>query len=118
MPPIATVAVPTLLADASLEQCVEGLRHQTRGDFEIVVIDNSGQELARKRDLSGARILVMPGNVGFGAAINRAFEQSSAAYLITLNDDAIPRPGWLAALVDAAESDPRVTGVPSSKGVL
>jgi GT2 family glycosyltransferase len=108
MPLIATVAVPTLLADASLVKCIAGLRQQTRQDFEIIVIDNSGRDLARKLQLENARIISMPGNSGFGAAINRAFEQSSAPFLLTLNDDTIPCPGWLAALVAAAESDRRV----------
>jgi GT2 family glycosyltransferase len=107
-PLIATVAVPTLLADSSLKECITGLSNQTRRDFEIIVIDNSGQDLARKLGVDGARIISMPGNAGFGAAINRAYEQSSSPFLITLNDDAVPCPGWLAALVDAAESDPRV----------
>ncbi len=105
---IATVAVPTLLVDASLQQCIAGLRRQTRQDFEIIVIDNSGRDLARKLGLDGIRIIAMPGNAGFGSAINRAFEQSSAPFLITLNDDAVPCAGWLAALVRAAESDPQV----------
>jgi len=111
---IATVAVPTLLADASLEECIAGLRGQTRQDFEIIVIDNSGCELVRKRGLDGIRIISMPGNAGFGSAINRAFEQSSAPFLITLNDDAVPRAGWLAALIDAAESD-RLVGMCASQ---
>src|ERR1017187_10443051 len=105
---IATVAVPTLLADASLQECIAALRTQTRQDFEIIVIDNSGHDLARKLSLDGTRIISMPGNAGFGSAINRAFEQSSAPFLITLNDDAVPFPGWLAALVGAAESDRQV----------
>src|SRR5580658_2468282 len=105
MPLIATVAVPTLLADTSLQECIAGLRSQTRQDFDIVVIDNSGQDLARKLHLDGARVISMPANAGFGAAINRAYEQSSTPFLITLNDDAVPCPGWLAALVAAAESD-------------
>jgi GT2 family glycosyltransferase len=105
---IATVAVPTLLADHSLRECVAGLRRQTRQDFEIIVIDNSGRDLVRALNLDGARIISMPGNGGFGAAINRAYEQSDAPFLITLNDDAVPCPGWLAALISAAESDPRV----------
>jgi len=105
---IATVAVPTLLADHSLEECIAGLRHQTRQDFEIIVIDNSGQDLTRKLNLEGARIISMPANAGFGAAINRAYEQSSSPFLITLNDDAVPRPDWLNALVAAAQSDAKV----------
>lgn len=102
---VATVAVPTLLADASLDECIAGLRNQTRKDFEIIVIDNSGRNLARQRALDGVRIIAMPRNVGFGSAINRAFEQSATPFLITLNDDAVPCSGWLAALVGAAESD-------------
>src|ERR1019366_572789 len=105
---IATVAVPTLLADASLEECIAGLRSQTRQDFEIIVIDNSGRDLARRHALDGIRIISMPANAGFGSAINRAFEQSSAPFLITLNDDAVPCPGWLAALVGAADSERQV----------
>ncbi len=102
---IATVAVPTLLADASLRDCIAGLRSQTRQDFETIIIDNSGRGLAGSLGMEGVRVISMPGNSGFGAAINRAFEQSSTPFLITLNDDAVPSPGWLAALVAAAESD-------------
>lgn len=105
---IATVAVPTLLADASLQECIAGLRGQTRQDFEIIVIDNSGENLTQKLSLDGIRIISMPANAGFGSAINRAFEQSSTPFLITLNDDAVPCPGWLAALVGAAESERQV----------
>jgi GT2 family glycosyltransferase len=105
---IATVAVPTLLADSSLLECVEALHRQTRQDFEIVVIDNSGSGRVRALPLEGVRIISMPANAGFGAAINRAFEQSRTPYLLTLNDDAVPDPGWLDALVSAAEADPRV----------
>ncbi len=105
---IATVAVPTLLADDSLEACIAGLREQTRQDFEIIVIDNSGRDLARKRCTPDIRIISMPGNGGFGSAINRAYEQSSTPFLITLNDDAVPSTGWLAALIGAAESDRQV----------
>jgi GT2 family glycosyltransferase len=108
MPLIATVAVPTLLADNSLRDCISGLRHQARQDFEIIVIDNSGEDRARRVIADDIRIISMPANAGFGAAINRAFEQSTAPYLITLNDDAVPDPAWLAALVAAAESDSRV----------
>lgn len=108
MPPIATIAIPTLLADSSLDAAVTALHAQTRRDFEIVIIDNSGRGLVAARNLENVRILTMDRNVGFGAAVNRAFEQSSAPYLITLNDDAVPAPGWLDALVTAAESNPQV----------
>lgn len=97
-----------MLADSSLAECLAGLRRQTRQDFETIVIDNSGQNRARGLESGAVRVISMASNAGFGAAINRAFEQSSASYLITLNDDAVPDPGWLAALVAAAEADPKI----------
>jgi GT2 family glycosyltransferase len=102
---IATVAIPTLLADSSLAECLSGLRRQTRQDFETIVIDNSGQNRVQALNPAPNRVIAMPSNAGFGAAINRAFEQSRTRYLITLNDDAVPQPEWLAALVAVAEAD-------------
>jgi GT2 family glycosyltransferase len=53
------------------------------------------------------RILVNEHNVGFGSAINQAIRDSQTPYIAGLNDDAIPHPGWLEALVKAAEARPQ-----------
>jgi GT2 family glycosyltransferase len=45
--------------------------------------------------------------VGFGAALNQAWRSSDARYLAALNDDALPDPGWLQALVSALENRPQ-----------
>lgn len=69
------------------------------------MIDNSG---ARRVPETGfARVIYNQRNVGFGAAINQVFRETSAPYLATLNDDAAAHPGWLQALVNAAEQNPR-----------
>lgn len=107
MKPIAAVAIPTLFADACLRKCIDGLRAQTRSDFEVVVIDNSGRGLAAELG-DDIRVLSMSRNVGYGAAINSAFRATSAPFLVTLNDDAYPSADWFAALVSAAESDSQV----------
>jgi GT2 family glycosyltransferase len=83
------------------------LGRQTRRDFEVIVVDNSGQGLARRNGAAaGARVIENGRNAGYGAAINQAFHASSAPYLATLNDDAAPHPGWLDGLVRALESRP------------
>jgi GT2 family glycosyltransferase len=102
---LVTVVIPTLAADSRLLECVESLGRQTRRDFEVIVIDNSGKGLAR-RSAGGARILESACNVGFGAAINRGIEASSTPYVAVLNDDAVAHPEWLDALVRALESRP------------
>jgi GT2 family glycosyltransferase len=45
-------------------------------------------------------------NQGFGAAINQGIRASHSAFIATLNDDAVAHPGWLAALLAAAERRP------------
>jgi len=107
--PTVTVAIPTLGADDSLVECLESLRQQNFSDFEVVVVDNSGRGLVKlmgAATLGVARVMEMSCNVGFGAAINAAWEGSGARYLATLNDDAVAAAGWLSALVSTAERRP------------
>ena len=103
-----TVVVPTLVADAGLDECLRALEGQTRRDFEVIVVDNSGAGRARAggAESRGARVLEQPRNIGFGAAVNAGFRTSRAPYLATLNDDAVAHPGWLEALVAAMERRP------------
>jgi GT2 family glycosyltransferase len=104
---LVTVVIPTLAADSRLRECLEALARQTRRDFEVIVIDNSGQGLARRNgSAAGARIIENQRNAGFGRAINQGLQSSSAPYLATLNDDAAPHPGWIDALVSAMERRP------------
>ena len=72
----------------------------------MVVVDNSGSGRAHARG-KRVRILVNERNVGFGSAINQAIRDSQTPYIAVLNDDAIPDPGWLEALVKAAEARPK-----------
>ncbi|MEX2260749.1 MAG: glycosyltransferase family 2 protein [Bryobacteraceae bacterium] len=111
MPEIAvTVVIPTLAADAALQECVLSLTKQTRRDFEVIVVDNSGKSLVGKSGVArhGVRILEQERNVGFGSAINAGFRHSSAPFLATLNDDAAADPHWLEALLAAMETRPDV----------
>ncbi len=101
------MVIPTLAADSRLRECVESLGRQTRRDFEIVVVDNSGQCLARRNgNALSARVIENGRNAGFGAAVNQGFRASGARYLATLNDDAVAHPGWLDALLCALERRP------------
>jgi GT2 family glycosyltransferase len=108
--PTVTVVIPTLAADETLDACLASLERQTFSDFEVVVVDNSGRDAARRAEQAGGRIRVIANdrNLGFGAAVNQAFHQSGAPYLAVLNDDAAANPGWLEALLRAIEPRPDV----------
>ena len=105
----ASVVIPTLHGGHSLLRCVRALEAQTIDDFEIVIVDNSGRAVAHEAAKSErVRLIDNDQNVGFGAAINQGATDSNAEYICTLNDDAYPEPGWLEALIGAADSDPTV----------
>ena len=101
------MVIPTIAADCRLEECMAALRRQARRDFEVIVVDNSGKGLARSHGFIGqARVIECPRNLGFGAAVNLGIAASRAPYVACLNDDAVPRPAWLEALVRALDRRP------------
>jgi GT2 family glycosyltransferase len=103
-----TIAIPTLAADSKLVGCLRSLEAQIRRDFAVVVVDNSGQRLARQRLGAGSNVEIVENNEnrGFGAAINQVYSRSSSPFLAILNDDSIAAPQWLGALLDVIESRP------------
>ena len=107
--PAATVCIVAYESGAFLQPCLDALAVQSFGDFEAVVADNGSPDgsVARLR-LPDARFRVrdMGGNLGFALANNRVAEGSAAEFLVLLNPDAQPDPGWLEALVDAARAHP------------
>ncbi len=106
--PLVSIAIPTLAADARLQECLEALARQTLPELDIVVVDNSGNGAVRRnRQLPPrVRVLEQPRNVGFGAAVNAVVRASCSPYIATLNDDALPHPDWLAVLVRALDQRP------------
>src|SRR5215813_7018607 len=94
-----------------LTECVRSLAEQTRRDFDVVVIDNSGKRLAQARlaaDCAWLHVIENESNRGFGAAVNQACSASKSPFLATLNDDAVADPRWLEQLLAAMESRPDV----------
>ncbi len=101
------IVIPTLLGGAPLKKCLAALERQTYRDFEIIVVNNGVDNGVDSSEVS-ARVIQMPRNVGFGAAVNAAIRSSDTALIATLNDDTEPDTGWLDALVREINSDPQV----------
>ena len=100
-----------------LDVCLESLLSQELdGGFEILVLDNGSSDGSvdhvRQR-FSEVRALALDRNLGFAGAYNVGFAEAAGEHVVLLNNDTRARPGWLAALVRAAESDPRVGAVTS-----
>ena len=110
IPPTISVIVPTFRRPAELARCLAAVKQQTWRDYDVIVVDNSpGDDASRQvAEDFGARYVVEPRR-GLCRARNRGALVSSSEIVAYLDDDAVPEPGWLAALAKTFE-DERVMG--------
>lgn len=114
--PRVTVIVVAFQSGAFLQPCVDSLAAQTFADFEAVVADNAstdGSVEALRLPDARFRVAPMGSNTGFAVANNRVARASGAEFIALLNPDATAEPGWLAALVAAADAAPEAASVGS-----
>ena len=97
--------------------CIDHLLASEAVDYRIILVDNasSGDDYpeltARYGDHPKIELRRNPTNLGFARGMNQILAELLAAepaqrprYAALLNNDAFPEPGWLAALVQMAES--------------
>ncbi len=116
--PRVTVAIVAYESGPFLQPCVDALAAQTFADFACVVADNGSSDgsTAALR-LPDARFTLqdMGGNLGFAVANNAVARAAASEFLACLNPDAVPDPGWLEALVEAADTHPEAASFGSTQ---
>jgi N-acetylglucosaminyl-diphospho-decaprenol L-rhamnosyltransferase len=114
--PLVSVVIPTYQRAGLLRACLLALQAQTLGGHETIVVDNASSdgtcELVR-RQFPEVRLVELQANVGFGAAVNAGARAAAGEYLAFLNNDALPRPDWLAELVACAQRHPEAAAIAS-----
>lgn len=114
-PPNASILIVAYQSGRDLARCIDALDRQTRRDFEVILVDNASSDgavdaLAPRDWLT---VIRSPDNVGFAAGNNLAANAATGRYLVTLNPDAFAEPGWLDALIRAADRHPDAGSVAS-----
>lgn len=94
-----------------LPGCLDALGRQTRPADEVIVADNASSDgslglLAAR--YPGVIALPLPKNLGLAGGTNAGIARSRGEIVVTLNNDTIPAPGWLAALRAPLDADPRL----------
>jgi GT2 family glycosyltransferase len=115
--PRVSVVIPNWNGERFLDLCLGSLRRQTFSDFETVLVDNGSSDGSLSLVEQGfpeVRVLSLGENRGFSAAVNAGIRISRTEYVALLNNDTEQDPGWLAALVRAADEHPEA-GFYSSK---
>lgn len=95
------------------EQCLYALIANTDPDpnYGLVVVDNGSSDWTRflLHAFEGdVEVINNDENVGFARACNRGAELGSGDYLLFLNNDTNPHPGWLKRMVELADCDAAV----------
>jgi GT2 family glycosyltransferase len=84
----------------------------------VIISDNGSSDGSREflRERYGGRLTIVENNanLGFAAAVNRAFPHGSAPYVFLLNPDAELKDGALANIVSFADAHPRL-GIAGSR---
>ena len=105
--PSISVIIPTYNRPRQLAMCLGALEgvEFPREQFEVIVVDDGGSVPVRsaKRTLTLDVTLVRQDNAGPGAARNTGAQRARGQWLVFLDDDCLPEPGWLAALAARLE---------------
>ncbi|MGP4027577.1 glycosyltransferase [Actinomadura sp. 3N407] len=129
--PLVTAIVVTYNRRDLLTEALDALAAQTRRPDVLIVVDNASTDgtpaLVRERfpDVDLVELATNTGGAGgFAAGLARALDTSAAetggtggraALIWLMDDDTIPEPGALAALLDARERAPREPALVASR---
>jgi GT2 family glycosyltransferase len=109
VPPRVTVVIPNWNGERFLGLCLGSLREQSFRDFETIMVDNGSVDGSRgfvEEHFPEVKVVLLGENRGIAAAFNAGIEASGTEYVVLLNNDTELDPGWLEALVRAAEDRP------------
>lgn len=112
MNPRAGIVVVNYNGGAWLAQCLAALQAQTEADFRVMVVDNAStdgsQAAVSQLDDERFELLQLRTNAGFAAANNAGVERLiDCEWIALVNPDAFVEPGWLRAMLDAAQRHPQ-----------
>src|SRR5882757_11067209 len=111
----ASIIIPTFNGASRIGNCLESLVKQTAGrNVEILVVDDGSTDNTANvvRGYSSVR-LVSQANAGPASARNRGALEAKGKILLFTDDDCVPMPDWLQAMLGPFQ-DPDVVG---AKGV-
>jgi GT2 family glycosyltransferase len=107
--PRCSIVIPVFNKASLTRRCLDSLLDDSRedADFDVIVVDDASTDSTA--DLLAAygdclRVITHATNSGFAAACNAGAAAGSGEYLVFLNNDTLPQPGWLDALVAYADA--------------
>ena len=109
--PRASIVIPIHGAFAHTLACLRALAaHPPHAAFEVIVVDDASKDdsVAKLSQVDGIRLFARGSNGGFIAACNDGAKLARGDFIVFLNNDTVPQPGWLDALLGTFEAHPNV----------
>lgn len=108
--PQISIIIPLFNKQEYTKQCLDALVVNTRPvpGYEILLVDNASSDgtPAYLQSLQGdMTVITNKTNQGFARACNQGARLAQGRYLLFLNNDTVPHPGWLEALIRGIEED-------------
>lgn len=117
--PQCLIVIPSYNGAHLLSTCLEALfaHPPERCSWRVVIVDDASSDGTAER-FKGyderVAVVARSANGGFAKACNEGARMGGGAdYLVFLNNDTVPLPGWLDALVDDASAHPKAAAVGS-----
>jgi GT2 family glycosyltransferase len=87
---------------------LDSIRRHTRGDYEVIVVDNGSapETVQWLRTLADVRVIFNKTNRGYAGGNNQAFAAARGEYVVLLNNDVIVTEDWLDDLLAAFDRIP------------
>lgn len=107
--PRVSIVIPVYNHAGHTLACLRALAaHPPQASCEILVVDDgsSDETVQWMPRIAGLRYEVRAANGGFIEACNDGVACSRGAYVVLLNNDTVPQPGWLDALLETFETTP------------
>ena len=117
---LVSVIIPNWNGVRFLPECLNSLRAQSYPRLEVIVVDNGSTDdsTALIRDnYPEVRLLELRENRGLTGGVNAGAKVAQGEILALLNNDALAHPGWVAALAEVLERNPKA-GMVASKMLL
>ena len=112
--PVVSIVIPTFNQAHCTCLALEALlAARSEATFEIVIVDNASTDETRALldRLDNVTVRLNPTNLGFGDASTAGARIGRGEFICFLNNDTVPAPGWLDALVHTARTHPRCGAV-------
>lgn len=107
--PRASIVIPVFGAFAHTLACLRAIAaYPPACAFEVIVVDDASPDdsLTNLRAIDSLRVHARAANGGFIAACNDGASLARGDLLVFLNNDTVPQPGWLDALLDTFDIHP------------